>query len=160
MRISISAREQKPLYLYLERVRCPYRHTPRRLKTDLFYKVYQRVFFCTQESLKSVKIGVRSISTSRNRLSNSGCHCCSWLQLSASKGRRVADPYRVNRHKIPHKPRADDILSYTIVSIYNVEIVCLSTAFLRNSQFIAVRILKQSTKNPTQQKNMGRINAL
>ena len=64
MRISISEKEQNPLYLYLERVRCPYRHTPRRLKTDLFYKVYQRVFFCTQESLKSCQ-NIRRVCKNR-----------------------------------------------------------------------------------------------
>jgi hypothetical protein len=32
----------------------------------------------------------------------------------APKGRRVADPYKVNSHKRLHKPRADDIRPHTV----------------------------------------------
>lgn len=43
-------------------------------------------------------------------------------------GRRVADPYKANCCKLLHKSLADDIRPYTIVSIYNIKIVCLTAA--------------------------------
>lgn len=50
------------------------------------------------------------------------------MPLSRQRVVRVADPYKANCCKLLHKSLADDIRPYTIVSIYNIKIVCLTAA--------------------------------